>query len=94
MLGVLIGFLNSLIGHFRLVLGVEFFHAGIGDLFPAMLQSTSTAVVYLGSSPVPMKLWQLLSFFWGLVKRGGKDEKEASGCDFICLEMKRFWCSS
>ena len=31
-----------------IVLGVEFFHAGIGDLFSAMLQSTSTTVIDLG----------------------------------------------
>lgn len=48
MLGVMTGCWDSH-RHVRLiVLGVEFFHAGIGDLFSAMLQSTSTTVVDLG----------------------------------------------
>lgn len=48
MLGVMTGCWDSH-RHVRLiVLGVEFFHAGIGDLFSAMLQSTSTTVIDLG----------------------------------------------
>ena len=48
MLGVMTGCWDSHRYVRLIVLGVEFFHAGIGDLFSAMLQSTSTTVIDLG----------------------------------------------
>ena len=73
MLGVMTGCWDSY-RHVRLiVLGVEFFHAGIGDLFSAMLQSTSTTVIDLGQ-PVSYETLTDSLVFWG-VKKGGTGQE-------------------